>query len=374
MDGNHVDWSRMPFEILCYIFQFFSYRDKLVFLSVCTQWQKAVGAPLFWKKIIVKIDRDLNEPSLLYLIQKYYMHIEILEIGWSVPYASRLKYPEMNYKEIVKRVGRFLILFFERRIQLKHLVIANWYDIYQLRKLCYFLVRIIRHQTSLESITLHNANLNEMNFSKILVLCTLTRHTINQLNIHYSTFNAKRFFDWWVFTNCIEMFDNLTVLTIDCWIFLQFFYKLRVTLHKLELLNLYVANTRKKCDGLIIVNQTDWEKFVICMPKTVVTLKMDNPMSDKRFERILQKHYPLVAFEWNYLFYNESCLKDCQQCLERLVKEQQNVLEKIRLNIPLERNQLQDIIDWIRKKCQKLQSFVFNNQDLLINETGFPSL
>lgn len=87
---------------------------------------------------------------------------------------------------------------------------------------------ITRYQNHLETVTLVNANLNNINFANILIACMRSKSTITSLNLHYSTYNSWRLFDSWVFTNCLEMFQNLEVLTVDCWIFLQCYSRVKI--------------------------------------------------------------------------------------------------------------------------------------------------
>lgn len=89
-------------------------------------------------------------------------------------------------------------------------------------------VSITRCQNHLETVTLVNANLNNINFANILIACMRSKSTITSLNLHYSTYNSWRLFDSWVFTNCLEMFQNLEVLTVDCWIFLQCYNRVKI--------------------------------------------------------------------------------------------------------------------------------------------------
>ncbi|ENN76696.1 F-box only protein 39-like [Dendroctonus ponderosae] len=376
MAQQYPDWTTLPNEILGNIFKLLPSRDKMSFSSTCRRWRDAVETPSLWKKLNVKVDEDFNEPSVIFLTQNYHHYIEELEIGWSVPYVLSEKVFCLRHKETVKRVGRFLILLFERFVQVKHLVIHEWYDIYQLKKLCYLLMRFLKQQNRLESLTLINANMNEMNFSNLLMACLRSKSTIKHIALHYSTYNSRKYFDSWNFANSVEMFYNLETLTIDCWIFLLFFNKvciLQVRICKLKTLNLYMDDTIRKLDTISIVRESQWEMFFVYLPRATVNLNVDKPMRDEQFKKIIQKHYPLITFTWNYPNYKESCYVDCCQCLERLANLQFKTLENIRLTLPLSEEQLKDKIGYIQKKCRKVKSFVFNNVELIKKFTHFES-
>ncbi|XP_066151346.1 uncharacterized protein [Euwallacea fornicatus] len=365
MGDKEIDWSYMPLEILYKIFNLLSYYDKLAFMSSCSRWRDAAETATIWRKLQVQVDTDLNEPSIIFLTQKYYKYIEHLEIGWSVSYSQSDKKGAPRHKETVKKVGRFLVLLFERLVQLKSLTITEWYDLYQLKKLSYLLIRFIKHQSQLESLKLVNANMNNMSFSNILIACLKSKRTLTSISLRYSTFNSKRLFDSTVFTNCIEMFYNLEILTLDCWIFMQFFSKLQARFKKLKVLNLHLDNSTKRIDTLNIMQEGQKDKFFACLPKARVHLIVEKPMTDNQFMQILQNYYPLVSFEWTYSPYMETCYMDCCQCLERLVSLQQDTLEAIKLVLPLAEEKLKDKISHIKQKCYNLESFQFNNVELM---------
>lgn len=180
-----------------------------------------------------------------------------------MPYPLSDKKTGPRHKDTLKRVGRFLVLLFERNVQLKHLVIFDWYDIHQLKKLCYLLMRFVKYvssyitlrflitvitrcQNHLETVTLVNANLNNTNFANILIACMRSKSTITSLNLHYSTYNSWRLFDSWVFTNCLEMFQNLEVLTVDCWIFLQCYNRVKRVFFSFSCTDKFFATTSSK--------------------------------------------------------------------------------------------------------------------------------
>lgn len=95
---------------------------------------------------------------------------------------------------------------------------------------------------------------------------------------------------------------------------------------KLKSLHLYLDDSLKNVDGLGVIRESRWEMFFSFFPRAVVHLKVEKPMRDDQFRRILQKHYSLVSFEWTYRPFKDTCHVDCCQCLDRLVKLQQDSL------------------------------------------------
>lgn len=355
----------MPQEIVCQIFVLLPRKDRLSFTLVCPEWMHATDIPTIWKKLSVIVNEDFIEPSLIYLTQRYFRYIKVLEIGWNHPMRQNSTIPQLRHKEIVKRVGRLFVLLFERLVQIQHLVISNWHDIYHLKKLSYLLLRFIKYQCNLQSITLNNANLYDMNFANILIGCLRSKSAVKHINLHYTTYNSRKLFDSWVFTNCMELFYNLETLSIDCWIFWQFFNKLQVRYCRLRQLNLYLDDSMKKFDNLITIRETQWQMFFVYLPRATVNLKVEKPMNDEQFRTIIQKFYPLFSFTWTYPYPTETCQFDCNQCLERLTNLQYGTLEYIHLNLPLEMWHLKDKISYIKRKCKNVRSFIFNDIELI---------
>lgn len=162
MGQENPDWRYLPKEILGHIFSYLTRYDKLAFTLVCPQWDYATDTPTFWKKVTVRIDEDFfgwyfihvfdlviytyfSEPSLIFLTKKYFRYIKILEIGWTSPPLHNLRLSYMKHKDVIKRVGKFLIFLYERFVQIQHLIIFDWYDIYHLRKLSYLLLRFLKY-------------------------------------------------------------------------------------------------------------------------------------------------------------------------------------------------------------------------------------
>lgn len=58
--GDERVWTGLPPEILCQIFSLLSYNDKVAFSSTCTRWREAADTPFFWRRLLVKVDLDLN--------------------------------------------------------------------------------------------------------------------------------------------------------------------------------------------------------------------------------------------------------------------------------------------------------------------------
>lgn len=170
--------------------------------------------------------------------------------------------------------------------------------------------------------------------------------------------------------------------------------QLQVRLCKLKELNLYLDDSPKKLDAMVSIRETQWEMFFAYLPRATVSLKIEKPIRDEQFKNIMHKHYPLLSFSWNYKYYRETCQMDCCQCLERLTNLQFRTLGKclthtalqqpllswtnffpeyIHLNLPLEQWDLHDKINFIKRKCRKIKSFIFNNVQLVHSNNYFDS-
>ncbi|CAG9763054.1 unnamed protein product [Ceutorhynchus assimilis] len=368
---ENQQWRFMPMEILGIVFRYLMRRrDKLAFILVCPEWMEAVDFKVFWAKFIVKIDEDFSEPSLIYLTQKYYKYITILEIGWGNTRNHSLFF--MRFRDIIKRVGRFFTILYEHYVQLHRLNIFDWYDVHALRKLSYLLMRFMKRQYYLKAVTLNNANFPDIAFSNSLLAFLRSKSSLKHMTLHFSTFNARKLFDCFAFSTTMELFQNLEIISIDCWIFYKFFDKLQMKFNKVRLIYLYLDYTFKKAEPVIRIRQCQWEKFHEYFPHAVVNYIIDRPMKDKQFEGILQSQYILVSFIWNYYPYKESCLVDCYQCLQRIVDLQSENIEYINLTLPTDDlDTLQYKLRSFKRICSKLKSFLLNNEELMVKKPIF---
>ncbi|KAF7264701.1 uncharacterized protein LOC143200505 [Rhynchophorus ferrugineus] len=362
---NYPDWTSLPAVPLGDIFGRLSRRDKLSFTMVCSSWKNAVTCGLFWKKLVVRIDEDFVDSSLIHLTQDFYRYVRMLSIGWAGPvWQQRLKWPELKYRDLTKRVGKFLVILYERSVQVEVLEITNWYDIFYLRKLGYLMLRFIKNQNNLVSITLNNANLYDMNFVNILVSCLRSKSSLRQLHIHYSAGMTQKNFDSWVFTSCTEQFVNITTMTLNFWVFWHFFSKLQVRLVKLTQLDLYLDEGMRIVEKVTFpeIPQKQWELFPILLPNVFVNFILRKSLTDTHIQLTLQKVFPIVSFVWKYKLSKDCSLKACSDCLRLLAEYHRDTLQIVIIVAPdVDELLLLQKIVMLKRRCKKLKCLMFNN-------------
>ncbi|XP_030764698.1 F-box only protein 39-like [Sitophilus oryzae] len=364
MEIYHPDWRTVPTVALCSIFEILTRRDRLAFVMVCQSWKEAVTCSRFWRKFVVYIDQDFMEPSLIHLTQEFYKYIKHLVIGWRTPmWEHRLKWPELKYKDLTKRVGKFLVILYERSVQINVLEINNWYDVFYIRKLGYLMLRIVKNQYGLTSITLNNANFHDMNFINILVSCLRSKSTLEEIHVHYLSTLTQRNFDGWIFTSCTEQFTNLKVFTVNIWVFWHFYSRLQVTLSKLTELNLYLDDSARIIDKITFpdIAESQWDMFHVLLPNVLVNLSVKKFLTDSQMKTIVQQSFPLASFVWKYKVNKECCRKTCAICLRLLTNNHRDTLQTVVIAVPdvSEVPFIQRII-FLKNKCKKLQYFCFN--------------
>ncbi|XP_050312308.1 uncharacterized protein LOC126747614 [Anthonomus grandis grandis] len=369
------DWTTLPHELVATVFQNLDTRkDRIAFTLACPEWFLATDAPVFWQNFKIVIDVDYADPYLMHMVQRYFRHFKTLELTW-VMSPRWVRMPFSHYKEMVKAIGRILVLLYDFSVQLREIHVSRWPGSKHTKKLGYLLMRYIKSQTRLRILTLNEANFYHVNFANVLTECMRSHKTLKKLNFHYTTKWSRQSFNRWLFSMCLENLYFLESLTMDCWMFWQFFSKLQTLIPKLKELNLYLdeSPSPSQPEPLALIKDSQWELFSTYLPRSCVYLTIERPMNDTLASIIFQKDYKLVSLNWNYTYYRESCRTDCCLCLDKLAHLDYPCLERIRLNVPFPPEVLRDRVNYLVRKCRGIKSFILNGNELIVNRDFFRS-
>ncbi|XP_060520386.1 F-box only protein 39-like isoform X2 [Cylas formicarius] len=360
------DWRYVPELALREVYKSLGRRDRLSCTLVCPQWRNAMDYVGLWRKMTVHIDSDFTEPSTIFLTRYYHKYLQSLDLSWATPALSQSKWSHLRYDDLTKKVGRYLIILYDSYVQLSHLKISDWYNIFHMRKLSYFLIRFIKYQHNLRTLHLSNANFYAIDFSKILASCMNSSTCLVELNVRYSSAYAKKRFDGWIFASCLETFVSLRELTVDYWIFCDFAVKVQTENHNFVKAKIILNENEGASENLPEITSENWSNMRKIFPNLTVHLLIDRALKFDEIDLILKPQMPLTHFSSRLFFEDvQDDSYEYKQALKLLADRFKKTIESVKLEIDLDSKRLTREIHYILFRCKKLKSLRYNCEELM---------